>query len=250
MSQNSDNSVVQEEQAVQEVIAEEQVFAEEQDEEKVPPKVRTKKSPLKKRCEELEAENAELKEKIAELNDKIIQCPICWGDLLKTDAVITECGHSFHYKCLKQVKPLKCPMCREGFTPEIFGDNEVVVEEVLGGGGGGVRRRRVQRDNQDFRNNNNYRRKMTEEDAKRVDDAIDGRYRFDWSPDYKKSAGSQSDALYQRYKVGKSFLECRGLGMKKDEPYKGVLQGYLTLIPVEIEDQVEGAAEESESEEE
>ena len=51
------------------------------------------------------------------------ECPICYeGIFHKRDAQLTECGHAFHYSCLRQYsyknKSLHtcCPLCREPFS--------------------------------------------------------------------------------------------------------------------------------------
>lgn len=42
-------------------------------------------------------------------------CPICLSSFEDNDIVITECGHRFHYSCLKESlkRNSKCPLCRK-----------------------------------------------------------------------------------------------------------------------------------------
>jgi hypothetical protein len=59
-----------------------------------------------------------------------IECPICYDDIdVKKNCITTECGHTFHCKCLLQnaaTNGFSCPMCRSTMAeePELSDDED------------------------------------------------------------------------------------------------------------------------------
>jgi hypothetical protein len=59
-----------------------------------------------------------------------IECPICYDDIdVKKNCITTECGHTFHCKCLLQnaaTNGFSCPMCRSAMAtePELSDDED------------------------------------------------------------------------------------------------------------------------------
>lgn len=59
-----------------------------------------------------------------------MECPICYDDIdLKKNCITTECGHTFHCKCLLQnaaTNGFSCPMCRSTMAeePELSDDED------------------------------------------------------------------------------------------------------------------------------
>jgi hypothetical protein len=63
-----------------------------------------------------------------------IECPICYDDIdVKKNCITTECGHTFHCKCLLQnaaTNGFACPMCRSTMAEEPdLSDDEDDYEE-------------------------------------------------------------------------------------------------------------------------
>nr|XP_053616866.1 E3 ubiquitin-protein ligase RNF4-like [Plodia interpunctella] len=48
----------------------------------------------------------------------VLECPICWDDMLNKPLASTKCGHVFCKKCLKKsLKTMKrCPKCRQSLN--------------------------------------------------------------------------------------------------------------------------------------
>jgi len=72
------------------------------------------------------------------------QCPICQENIQKEDAIVTKCGHLFHYNCLKtwfcssrEINLKSCPSCRaklvENITEEVYELNEKLKNSGIGG---------------------------------------------------------------------------------------------------------------------
>ena len=47
-----------------------------------------------------------------------VACAICLESTLKRNVTILPCQHLFHSRCFKQLKDLKCPLCRYKIGPE------------------------------------------------------------------------------------------------------------------------------------
>jgi len=63
-----------------------------------------------------------------------IECPICYDEIdIKKNCITTECGHTFHCKCLLQnaaTNGFACPMCRSTMATEPdVSDDEDEYEE-------------------------------------------------------------------------------------------------------------------------
>ena len=59
-------------------------------------------------------------------------CPICFEVIGDKNCVVTECGHSFHTKCLMQnvaFNGFGCPYCREAMATEVEEEEEEEEEE-------------------------------------------------------------------------------------------------------------------------
>ena len=56
------------------------------------------------------------------MSSEKIECPICYDDIdVKKNCITTECGHTFHCKCLLQnaaTNGFSCPMCRSTMAEE------------------------------------------------------------------------------------------------------------------------------------
>jgi hypothetical protein len=63
-----------------------------------------------------------------------IECPICYEEIdIKKNCITTECGHTFHCKCLLQnaaTNGFACPMCRSTMAtePELSDDEDEYEE--------------------------------------------------------------------------------------------------------------------------
>lgn len=66
-------------------------------------------------------------------------CIICMEKIkIKTDAYLTDCGHSFHKHCITHYyhyikmisnKPLKCPMCRSNLGHPVFNEKYNIIHK-------------------------------------------------------------------------------------------------------------------------
>jgi hypothetical protein len=68
------------------------------------------------------------------MSSEQIECPICYDDIdIRKNCITTECGHTFHCKCLLQnaaTNGFACPMCRSTMAEEPeLSDNEDDYEE-------------------------------------------------------------------------------------------------------------------------
>ena len=63
-------------------------------------------------------------------SEQNMECPICYDDIdVKKNCITTECGHTFHCKCLLQnaaTNGFSCPMCRSTMAeePELSDDED------------------------------------------------------------------------------------------------------------------------------
>ena len=63
-------------------------------------------------------------------NQENMECPICYDEIdIKKNCITTECGHTFHCKCLLQnaaTNGFSCPMCRATMAeePELSDDED------------------------------------------------------------------------------------------------------------------------------
>ena len=63
-------------------------------------------------------------------SEQINECPICYEEIdIKKNCITTECGHTFHCKCLLQnavTNGFACPMCRSTMAeePELSDDED------------------------------------------------------------------------------------------------------------------------------
>ena len=67
-------------------------------------------------------------------SEQNMECPICYDDIdVKKNCITTECGHTFHCKCLLQnaaTNGFSCPMCRSTMAEEPeLSDSEDEYEE-------------------------------------------------------------------------------------------------------------------------
>jgi hypothetical protein len=72
-------------------------------------------------------ENCETEDNIDET------CQICFDELEKYDVAILECGHYFHYNCVKEwLINNECPCCRIGENIiQIIENNKKISEKMI-----------------------------------------------------------------------------------------------------------------------